>query len=72
MSAIIIISFIVTIIIFVLIKINKNSLEIYNWLALILIVKTALVPYMFFTYEQNTDLSIIIINSSLVFVLTFL
>ena len=58
----------ILIIMFVLIKINKNSLEIYNWLALILIVKTTLYPYLNFTYEKNIDLNIIIVNSTLVFV----
>ena len=50
-SAITLISFIITIIMFVLIRINKNSLEIYNWLMLICITKTALTPFMNFTYE---------------------
>ena len=62
----------ILIIMFVLIKINKNSLEIYNWLMLILIAKKALVPYISFTYEQNIDPNIIIVNSTFLFVLTLL
>ena len=51
-------------IVFILMRMTKNSLELYNWLMFIFIVKACLVPYFNFDFEKNNDLSIIITHSS--------
>ena len=51
-SALSIIDFVVLMIIFVLLKIIKNSLEFYNLMMIILIVRSGLIPYLNYTIES--------------------
>jgi len=51
-SALSIIDFVVLMIIFVLLKIIKNSLEFYNLMMIILIVRSGLIPYLNYTIER--------------------
>ena len=51
-SALSTIDFVVLMIIFVLLKIIKNSLEFYNLMMIILIVRSGLIPYLNYTIER--------------------
>ena len=59
----------IRIIFLILMTIFKNSLELNNWLMLILITNGSLIPYFNFYFEINNDLSMIKSHSSEVFVL---
>ena len=59
-------------IIYVLLKIIKNSLEFYNMMMIIMIVRSGLIPYLNYNIEQYYDIDIIIIQSNYLFLFVLL
>ena len=59
-------------IIYVLLKIIKNSLEFYNMMMIIMIVRSCLIPYLNYNIEQYYDIDIIIIQSNYLFLFVLL